>query len=61
MALCEDRQKERKKERYQCLKHLTGCIFLNLLVLLEFAVDFKARNKCLTVKPLKQGYRYHRL
>ena len=23
--------------------------------------DFNARNKCLTVKPLKQGYQYHKL
>ena len=23
--------------------------------------DFNARNKCLTAKPLKQGYRYHKL
>ena len=23
--------------------------------------DFSARNKCLTVKLLKQGYRYHKL
>ena len=24
-------------------------------------VDFNARNKCLTAKPLQQGYRYHKL
>ena len=38
-----------------------------ILQLISFATvcchvdDFNARNKCLTAKPLKQGYRYHKL
>ena len=36
-------------------------IFLNLFDLLEFLVvdDFDTRNKALTAKLLRQGYRYH--
>ena len=41
-------------------------IFLNLFDLLEFLVnrhvdDFNTRNEVLTAKPLRQGYRYHKL
>ena len=44
---------------------LMECIFLNLSDSHECVVshvdDFHARNKCLTAKLLKQGYRYHKL
>ena len=37
-------------------------IFLNSFDLLEFHVnDFNTRNKVLTAKLLRQGYRYHKL
>ena len=29
--------------------------------LFEYVVMFNTRNKCLTAKLLKQGYRYHKL
>ena len=36
-------------------------ISLNSFVLLEHLTDFNTRNKLLTQKLLKQGYRYHKL
>ena len=43
---------------------LTGFIFLNLFGFARVSshvVDFNARNKVLTAKLLRQGYRYHKL
>ena len=50
-------------------KHLRSflCVFLNAAQLIRFArassyvTDFNTRNKLLTQKLLKQGYRYHKL
>ena len=43
------------------VRHPMVLIFLNLFDLLEFLVvdDFDTRNKALTAKLLRQGYRYH--
>ena len=46
------------------VRHPMGFIFLNLFYLLEFLVMlmlFNTRNKVLTAKLLRQGYRYHKL
>ena len=42
---------------------LMECIFLNLRFarVCSHVKDFTVRNKCLTAKLLKQGYRYHML
>ena len=40
---------------------LMECIFLNFARVCSHAEDFSSRNKCLTAKLLKQGYRYHKL
>ena len=39
--------------------HPMESISLNSIVLLEHLADFNTRNKLLTQKLLKQGYRYH--
>ena len=41
--------------------HPMESISLNSFVLLEHLADFNTRNKFLTQKLLKQGYRYHKL
>ena len=41
--------------------HPRESISLNSFILLEHVADFNTRNKLLTQKLLKQGYRYHKL
>ena len=46
------------------VRHPMVFIFLNLFEMLEcksHVDDFNSRNKVLTTKLLKQGYRYHKL
>ena len=48
------------------VQHLTGFIYLSSFGLPEYlhcsyVTDFDTRNKILTAKLLKQGYRYHKL
>ena len=43
------------------VRHPMVFIFLNLFDLLEFLVMLMTRNKVLTAKLLRQGYRYHKL
>ena len=43
------------------LRHLQGFPLLLIVFELYYVDDFNTRNKCLTVKLLKQGYRYHKL